>query len=173
MKKIYFFVVCLFFFNSTFSQVKLTIFDVARSGNRTQIEEIFENNPKAIYLIDENGFSPLILACYRNNYEVAKFLIEHNGNINLLSPMGTALMAAVVKGNSVIAQLLLENKAEVNSTDAKGTTALMYAAMFNNSELIKLLLIHNADKSKIDNKGKTAFEYAVFSGNEEIINVLK
>jgi ankyrin repeat protein len=173
MKKIFFFVVYLFFLNTAFSQVKLTIFDVARKGNLEQIEEIFENNPKAIFLIDENGFSPLILACYHSNYDAAKFLIKHKGNINLLSPMGTALMSAVVKGNFEITQLLLENKAEVNSTDSKGTTALMYAAMFNSSELIQLLLIHNADKTKIDNKGKTAFEYAVFSGNEGIINLLK
>lgn len=146
---------------------------MARKGNLAQIEAIFKKNPKATFLIDENGFSPLILACYYNNYEAAKFLIEHKCNINLVSPMGTALMSAVVKGNIEITQLLLENKAEVNNTETKGTTALMYAAMFNNSELIKLLLIHNADKTKIDNKGKTAFEYAVLSGNEETINLLK
>jgi ankyrin repeat protein len=173
MKKIFFFVFYLFFLNTAFSQVKLNVFDVARKGNLEQIEEIFENNPKAIFLIDENGFSPLILACYHNNYVAAKFLLEHKCNINLSSPMGTALMSAVVKGNIEITQLLLENKAEVNSTDSNGATALMYATMFNSSELIKLLLAHQADKSKIDNKGKTAFEYAVFSGNEEIINLLK
>jgi ankyrin repeat protein len=173
MKKIYVFVVFLLAMYSGFCQENWNIFDVARKGNLAQIEDIFKNNPQTIFLVDENGFSPLILACYHNNYAAAKFLVEHKSNVNFASPMGTALMSAVVKGNVEITKLLLENNAEVNSSDPKGTTALMYAAMFNNSELIKLLLSHHADKTKVDNKGKTVFEYAVFSGNEEIINLLK
>ena len=173
MKNIFFFIVNLFFLNTTFSQVKLDVFDVVRKGNLKQIKEIFENNPKAILLINENGFSPLTLACYHNNYEAAKFLLEHQSNVNVSSPMGTPLMAAVVKGNVGITQLLLKNKADVNSVDSNGTSALIYAAMFRSSELVQLLLSYNADKTHIDNKGKTAFEYAVFSGDEKTINLLK
>ncbi|WP_035669720.1 ankyrin repeat domain-containing protein [Flavobacterium sp. 83] len=173
MKKIYFIVVHLLFFNTTFSQVKLDVFDVSRNGNLKQMKEIFENNPKAIFLTNENGFSPLILACYHNNYETAKFLLEHHSNVNTSSPMGTSLMAAVVKGNIQITQLLLKNKADVNSADSNGTTALIFAIMFKSIVLVKLLLFYNADKTKIDNKGKTAFEYAVFLGDEKIINLLK
>ena len=173
MKKIYFFLVYLSIVNVTYSQPKLDIFDIARKGNLKQIKEVFENNPKAILLINENGFSPLTLACYHNNYEVAKFLLEHKSNVNVSSPMGTPLMAAVVKGNIEITQLLLKNKADINSTDSNGTSALIYAAMFRSSELVHLLLSYNADKTHIDNKGKTAFEYAVFSEDEKTINLLK
>ena len=173
MKKNYFFILHLIFLNATFSQVKLDVFDVARNGSLKQIKEIFENNPKTILLINENGFSPLILACYHNNIEVTRFLIEHQSNINISSPMGSPLLASVVKGNIEITQLLLKNKADVNCTDTNGSSALIYAAMFRSSELVQLLLSYNADKTKIDNSGKTAFEYSLFSRDEKIINLLK
>ena len=70
-------------------------------------------------------------------------------------------------------KILIDKNANVNLTDANGTTALIYATQFKNVEAIKLLLEHRADKTKVDKKGKTAFEYAVFADNEEIVNVLK
>jgi uncharacterized protein len=172
MKKV-FFSIFICFSCVGYSQNKLDLFAVARKGNLAQINAIFEANPKAIFSVNENGFSPLILACYYNNYDITKFLLEHDSDVNISSSMGTPLMAAVYKGNFKITQLLLENKAEVNYADTNGTTALIYAAMFRNSDLVQLLLLNNANKTKIDNKGKTAFEYAVFSGDEKTINLLK
>lgn len=166
-----FLMVVLFFFQIGFAQ--LDIFDVARKGTVAEVEEIMKKNPDTINSLNEQGYSPLILACYRGNIDVAKFLIKEVKNINGDSSMGTSLMAAVVKGNIEIVQILLDNKANPNLADANGTTALIYAVQFNNSAIVKLLLDYKADKSKIDNKGKTAFEYAAFSNNDEIINLFK
>lgn len=161
----------LFLFQVGFSQQD--IFDIARKGTVEEVETAMIQNPDIINSVNGEGYSPLILASYRGNIEVAKFLIKNVKDINGSSPMGTPLMAAVVKGNKEIVVALLENNANPNLTDANGTTALIYAVQFNNEDIIKLLLNFKADKSKIDNNGKTAFEYAVFSGNEEIINLFK
>lgn len=161
----------LFLFQIAFAQAD--IFDVSRKGTVDEVKAIMKQNPDAINSVNEEGYSPLILACYRGNIDVAKFLIKEVNDINGNSSMGTPLMAAVVKGNKQIVQVLLENKADPNLTDANGTTALMYAVQFNNSAIVKVLIDFKADKSKIDVKGKTAFEYAAFSNNEEIINLLK
>ncbi len=160
-------------FQSIFSQTITDVFDIARKGTVGQAKEAVKANPKAFQTVNSEGYSPLILACYRANNEVAKYLIETGADINGSSSMGTPLMAAVVKGNNEIAKFLIEHKANPDIADANGTTALIYATMFKNTEIIKLLLVHNADKSKTDNKGKTAFEYAAFSGDETIINLLK
>ncbi|HEX8270057.1 MAG TPA: ankyrin repeat domain-containing protein [Flavobacterium sp.] len=149
------------------------VFEIARSGSVTEAEALLKNNPQAFNAVSPEGFSPLLLACYRGNSEVAKLLIKNGSDVNGKSNMGTPLMAAVVKGNSEIAQLLLNNRADPNSTDSNGTTALMYAAQFKNADLVQMLLKHKADKSKVDKNGKTAFEYAAFSENETIINLLK
>lgn len=149
------------------------VFAISRNGTVTELKELMEKYPNSINNQNENGFTPLILACYRGNNEVAEFLVNNVKDIDVSSDMGTALMACAVKGNVELAKLLLEKGCNPNLTDVNGTTALIYATQFKNVELIKALLKHKADKTKIDNKGKTAFEYAVFSGNEEIINLLK
>ena len=156
-----------------FCQETTTVFDIARKGTLAQIKEIYKKNPKAVNSINKDGFSPLTLACYRENNEVAKFLIDKGSNINQKSSMGTPLMAAVVKGNMEMVNILLDKKADINGTDENGVTALIYAVQFRNVQAVKVLLQNKADKTKIDKQGKTAFEYAVFSGNEEIINLLK
>ncbi len=121
------------------------------------MKELVEKIPNSINEQNENGFTPLILACYRGNNYVATFLVNKVKDIDATSDMGTALMACAVKGNVEIAELLLEKGCNPNITDANGTTALIYATQFKNSELIKALLKHNADKTKIDKKGKSAF----------------
>lgn len=173
MIKNYVLFISFLLFQSVSSQEALNVFDVARKGTLEQAKALYKQDPKIFNTLNDGGYSPLILACYRGNNEVAKFLIEHGSDINGTSSMGTPLMAAIVKGNSEISELLIAKKADVNIADANGTTALMYAVQFKNIPLTKLLLANKADKTKIDSTGKTAFEYAVFSNNQEIINLLK
>ena len=171
--KLFFLILVLSVPTLSVGQQVTDVFEVARKGTVSQAEAIVKANPKAFNVINENGFSPLILACYRGNNEVAKFIISQGADINAKSDMGSALMACTVKGNDEIAQFLIANKADLNLVDNQGTTALMYAVQFKNTAIIKLLLANNANKDLKDNKGKTAFEYAVFSNDEAIINLLK
>jgi len=171
MKKILVFTALFCFFITT-AQEK-NVFDIARSGTLTEIQNLNKSNPDLINSLNESKTSPLILACYRGNIEVAKFLIENVKDINYNSDMGTALMAATYKNQPELVKLLLDKKANPDVSDANGTTALSLAVQFKNDQLVKLLLDHKADKKIKDNKGKTAFEYAVFSQNEHIINLLK
>ncbi|PZO31230.1 MAG: ankyrin repeat domain-containing protein [Flavobacteriaceae bacterium] len=163
-----------FFYSLTsFAQEKLDVFEVARKGTAQQALEIIKTDEKAFNTTNNNGFTPLILACYRGNNEVAKVLIENNCDLNAKSEMGTPLMAAIVKGNNEIAKLLIEKKADINYADINGTTALIYAVQFQNIEILKLLIENNVNKLHKDNDGKTAFEHAVFSSNDAIIKLLK
>jgi ankyrin repeat protein len=171
--KLFFLILVISIPSLSVGQQVMDVFEVARKGTISQAEAIVQTNPKAFSVINENGFSPLILACYRGNNEVAKFIITQGADINAKSDMGSALMACIVKGNNEIAQFLIANKADLNLVDSQGTTALMYAVQFKNIAIIKLLLTNNANKELKDNKGKTAFEYAVFSNDEAIINLLK
>lgn len=170
MKKILLFV--LFSFLITNAQNK-NVFDIARNGTLKEIQELNKSNPNLIDTYNENKSSPLILACYRGNTDVALYLIANTKDINYNSGMGTALMAAVVKGNIELVKALINAKANLDLFDSQGKTALMYAVQFKNIEIIKLLLQHKANKSILSNEGKSAFEYAIFSGDETIINLLK
>lgn len=174
MKKTLQFIVLIFSFVFTANaQEKSDIFDIARKGTIEQAKELVKLNPKIVDETNKDGFTALILACYRGNNEVAKFLIEKGSNINGNSDMGTPLMASVVKGNNEMATFLIEKKANVNLADANGMTALIYSVQFQNTAILELLLKNKVDPSQKDRQGKTAFEYAAFSGNEKIINLLK
>lgn len=172
MNFLYTFLIIFLFQFSIFAQEKLNVYDIARKGTVPEIEVLNKETPEIINTPNERGFTPLILACYSGNEAVAMYLIE-NSNVDFVSSEGTALMAAVVKGNVKLTKELLEKKANPNLTNKQGTTALIYAVQFKNAELISLLLKYNASKSKLDSDGKTAFEYAVFAGDETIINLLK
>jgi ankyrin repeat protein len=157
----------------SFAQEKLNVFDIARKGTVEQAKEVLKTNPKAFNVVNDDGYSPLVLACYRGNNEVAKLLIESGSDINGISKMGTPLMAAVVKGNNEIANLLIEKKADVNVADANGTTALIYAANFKNYEIVSLLIKADADYNKKDNRGNSALDYAILLDDDKLIETLK
>lgn len=149
------------------------IFDVARNGTIEDVEVLMQKNKDTINAVNINGFTPLLLACYRGNNNVAEYLIKKINNINYASPSGTALAAAVVKGNYHLAQKLLLYQANPNLSDEQGIVPLMYAVQFKNIKLVQLLLEHKGDKSVRDKSGKTLFEYAFFTEDQEIINLLK
>ncbi len=167
------FIVTLLLCTSFGSLSAQDVFSVARTGTKSDMQRIVAQKATAVNERNESGFTPLILAVYRSNNEVAKFLVDSGADVNASSGMGTALMAAIVKGNTEMALYLLDHKADPNLKDDKGMTALMYAAMFRSASLIKPLLAKGADKTAKDVQGKTAFEYAVFSGDEATINLLK
>jgi uncharacterized protein len=150
-----------------------SIFDIARNGTVAEVKQLIKQNPDIINQTNENGFSPLILACYRGNVEVAKFLIDNVKDVNYKSQEGTALAGLAVKYNKDLVEHLLKKNANPNITDATGSTPLFWAVKFGNKELTELLLKYKADKSIEDAQGKTPFEYALETKNQEIINLLK
>nr|WP_315026186.1 ankyrin repeat domain-containing protein [uncultured Chryseobacterium sp.] len=164
----------IFLSSLLFAQEKTkSIFDIARSGSVDEVKELMKQNPEVINQVNENGFSPLILACYRGNVEVAKFLIDHVKDVNYKSKEGTALAGLAVKYNRELAESLLKKNADPNIADTTGYTPLFWAVKFGNKELVELLLRYKADQSKKDSMGMTPFEYALQTNNKEIINLLK
>lgn len=150
-----------------------SIFDIARNGTVAEVKELMNKDANSINETNESGFSPLILACYRGNTEVAKFLMDHVKDLNYKSQEGTALAGLSVKYNKDLVTYLLSKNADPNIADATGSTPLFWAVKFGNKELIELLVKYKADKSKKDSMGMTPFEYALQTNNKEIINLLK
>ncbi|ALR31399.1 hypothetical protein ATE47_13080 [Chryseobacterium sp. IHB B 17019] len=150
-----------------------SIFDIARTGTVTEVKELMKQNPDIINQTNDSGFSPLILACYRGNVEVAKFLMDNVKDINYKSQEGTALAGLSVKYNKDLVEHILKKNANPNLADTTGSTPLFWAVKFGNKELIELLLKYKADKTIKDSQGMTPFEYALQTNNKEIINLLK
>jgi ankyrin repeat protein len=149
------------------------IFDVCRSGNLERLKELHAINPDTVNSVNENGFSPLIIATYRNQLKVVDFLLKNNAGVNFDSPEGTALLGACYKGNFDIVELLIENKANVNVLGGNNITPLIFAVQSKNKKLVKLLVQNGADQTIKDSAGRTAKEYALLLELKDIAELLK
>lgn len=155
-----------------FSQNK-NVFEVARNGTLEEMKILVAKNSDTINVVDKMSFSPLILACYRGNTEVAAYLIDQVKDIDYASSEGTALSALCMNYNKDLVVQILEKGADANYEDSHGYTPLKYAVMKGNIELAKILLTYGAKKQYIDNTGTALFEYAIRIGNPEMINLIK
>lgn len=175
LKKVFYFftLITLVFSSISNAQTKtISVFDIARNGTLEQLKEIYKFDANAIDSVSKEGYSPLTLACYYNNNEVAKYLVEHVKDIDSKSGYGTPLMAATVKQNTALVKLLLEKNANPNKTDVNGSTALHFSVIFNYEDIVKLLVNAKANTTLKDNRGKSPLDYATITGNEKITQLL-
>jgi uncharacterized protein len=144
------------------------VFDAARTGDISRLRVLQKIKGDTLNSLNENGFSPLLLATYRNQNKTVKFLIQQKANVNQTSQEGTPIIAAAYKGNIAIVKMLIKNGAFLNAVGHDGATALIFATQNSDDTMIKLLLKNKADATVKDIHGKTALDYAKYSKNKSI-----
>lgn len=162
----------LFFLISGGTFFAQDVFDAARNGDVKRLEELVKINPDTVNAKNASGFTPLIIAGYRDQINAVNFLLDHQADVQTDSPEGPAILAACYKGNLNLAKILVAYKANVNAVNIHGTSALMYAALSKNVELVKLLLRHGARRDLVEKSGKDALAYARMGGSEAMIALL-
>lgn len=100
-----------------------------------------------LLLRDNMDRTVLDLACANGLFEMARWLIEANAQINVVSPKlnFTPLHHAVVCGHERIVQLLLSLGAEMDIGDLQYGSVLHAAAFSNNINITRMLLNHGAE----------------------------
>jgi len=149
------------------------LFSASRQGNVAVLKEIFGiiNN---VDVIDERGFTPLIIAAYNNQPGAVQALLDAGAAIDATDASGnTALMGACFKGYAEIAQLLISNGANVNAVHGNGGTALMFTVMFGRNDMIPLLVDNGADTTIKDNRGLAALDIARQQNNSVAADMLE
>lgn len=120
-------------------------------------------------------YPPVIQALMNEDMALLEQLVLEGAPIDEKDSEGyTALQYAVTWGDIEAAQLLIENGADVNTTDNWGSTPLMNA-VYNvaDPEIVEILLANGADKTLLDSEGKTAYDYAVEMKDAELRDLLK
>ncbi len=84
----------------------------------------------------------------------------------------TPLHFAAFIGRTVVAELLLANKADFNAKDVNGLTRLHVAAAYGHEEAAKLLLANKADVNAASSSGQTPLLFAAQNGHEEVVELL-
>jgi hypothetical protein len=110
-------------------------------------------------------------SCATGDIAVAKDLLGkyENAFLALRNYAGeTGLHLAILDGHFSIAELLINEGADVDCINLKGRTPLMEAALWGHVRIVKLLLEHSANKTMRDNNSMTALELAEeWEKNEE------
>jgi hypothetical protein len=124
-------------------------------------------------VVNDEGLSPLGMACAAGNWRVARFLLERGAKPE--PPGGQpALLAAAGSEDDDPAgvQLLLKSRARVDARDRQGRSALHVAAFAGHMEIASALLEAGADPALTDALGRTPVMEAVRGGHLEVADEL-
>lgn len=157
------------------SKSALDIFEAAACGQLSRVKELLDKNPELIQAYANDGFTPLGLAAFFGQEDIAKFLLHKGSDPNQVANNGMAVApihSAVAANNFPIVEALLQYGAAVNAKQMQGVTALHSAAHRNNQEIVQLLLTNGAQKDLKMEDGKTALDIAKEEGFEELASFI-
>ena len=83
-----------------------------------------------------------------------------------------AVVEAVKEGNHQVLRALVARKANVNASEADGTTALHWAARSNDEEAVRLLVRAGANVNSANRYGVTPLPLAAGTGNTTLVEML-
>ena len=168
--------------------LSLTSIEFFFSFNNDDIDKVKTHlrNPdlKVWQIKDENGYTALHLAAFKNNFELTSLIIGEakkglglaTGNkisnfINEKTNEGfTALHYATSNGNIKLVKLLMENGATLDVVTNLGKNVMHVAAESNQpSMLVYFLLYEGQDISFVDENGSTPLHWACYGGAFETV----
>ena len=150
------------------------IHDFVAEGDFENIKQLLKSDSALINLKDEQGNSPLHLACRELHFDVAKYLIENGAEVNALNNAeNTALLTVDTRLGEEhtynFYKLLLKNGANVNAKtnwgNGRGWTVLHLTANKGYSRVVKLLLENGADPNITDVGGYGSVLHVVLNLN--------
>jgi ankyrin repeat protein len=122
---------------------------------------------------DEKDLELLLLKAVQESHApVAQFLLQHDVNVDA-DVEGVPLHVAAQNGDLQMAQLLVEQGANINAVTEQGKTALMFAVESGNIRLVKHLLDSGAKVETTDVNGLTALRMAKANFAENIVELLR
>lgn len=112
----------------------------SRCDNMDQIKWLLDKGADINVISKDRGYTPVMDAVWRKDYEITKLLIEKGADLSVMSSDGQSILVlAVGNGNTKIVELLLENGADPDIKDAMGMSARGYANLFKNEDIMKLM----------------------------------
>jgi ankyrin repeat protein len=154
---------------------EISLFEAAAVGKLDMVAYLLGLHPDAVNDFADDGFTPLGLACYFGQSEVARYLVLKGADVNLPSNNGFHVFpihSAAAGSYNDIARMLIENGAQVNVKQQAGATPLHSAAHNGNLELLIMLLENGAQTNIRMEGGKLPADLALEKGFTEIAEIL-
>ncbi len=153
----------------------INLFEASAAGKFDVVAHILHSSPDAVNEFAPDGFTPLGLASYFGQYEVARYLLAKGAEVNLPSNNGFHVFpihSAAAGSYNDIARILIESGAQVNVRQQAGATPLHSAAQNGNLELLIMLLEAGAETDVRMEGGKLPADLALEKGFQEIAEIL-
>ena len=114
----------------------------------------------------------LVIASIRGDADSVKLLLQQGANPNLENDYNLPLHWAADKRHGKIVRLLLDNGAEVNAANKKGTSALHFAVRSESTDIVRDLLKKSANPNQENPVGETPLHWAASKGHCGIVALL-
>jgi ankyrin repeat protein len=154
---------------------EISLFEASAAGKLDVVAYIITQHPDSVNDFAPDGFTPLGLACYFGQSEVARYLVLKGADVNMPSNNGFQVypIHSAVAGNYLeIARMLVNNGAQVNVKQQAGVTPLHSAAQNGNTDMLILLLENGAEVNTRMEGGKLPADLAKEKGFIEIADIL-
>lgn len=174
-------------------------FDAIKQGNLEEVQKSLSANPTLIHE-RENGVSPVLVAVYHQEAEIADFLADKAGTLNIFEACALGRLNLVMQhlardielvnafaedgfqplglasffGHYEVAEYLIKAGAAVNSQSKNGLMAapIQSAAAAGHVKIVMLLLNHNANPNVREQGGYTPLHAAAQNGDMQMIRSL-
>lgn len=155
---------------------KFTFHEAIVCGKMDTVKAKITSDETLVNVYSNDGFTPLSLAAFFDQTEIAKVLLEQGANPGLQATNPSkvnALHAAVAKGNYELCELLVATGMDLNLGQTQQVTALHSAAHRGNLKMVQLLVENGADiHAKMEN-GSTPLDLAKKDEHQDVVIYLE
>ncbi|KAJ3106353.1 NAD(P)H-quinone oxidoreductase subunit 5, chloroplastic [Phlyctochytrium bullatum] len=164
-------------------------------GDSKKVKKLLTERKRDVNKVDSNhGITALHLAVLENKRDMVEILLDPSKalspqdmklasefatsplkicNVDCLDPdTRTPLILAVMHGNTGMAELLLQNGANVDATDVLECRPLHYAVLAGNVDCINCIMRFKPDLTYIDKSGYSYLQHALRLKHVAIANIL-
>lgn len=138
----------------------MTIFELIKTEDVNRVSDYLLSNPHSVESVDENGVTPLLLACYHRKREVAELIAARKKL--------TIHEAAAIGNVQQVRARLSEDPSSLNAYAADGFFPLALSLFFGHDEIAFDLLERGANvNQKAKNNQSVAPLHAAIAGKRD------
>ncbi|XP_074602647.1 ankyrin repeat domain-containing protein 49-like [Brevipalpus obovatus] len=138
------------------------MFKFCARGTPHHVRYMLKKDPSLISICDTDNYTPLHRACYHNNVEVVKFLIENGADTDARTVEGWTPLHCTARWEAMeSAAVLLQSGANINVKSDGDVYPIHLAATTKNRKLLELFLYHpDVDVNVKNGAGDTPLDIA-------------